>query len=347
MAGNQSKVSQPKGGDVKVYNPLLMHSAKISQVATTTSGQNSRVQSADQNLNIRGETEAQDLPRVTLLERDVCVILSEFMMSMPILMQEIDAAEGVFIYDKYLRLDPISVFLKQEMERYNTLIKQITYDCEQLRLAIAGQTQLNRYLEELYHSILANKVPRKWLELANNTQVPLMNWFKQFKVKAKIIYTWLTQGQPLAFYIPAFLNPEAFFNAIIQQYIRKNNVASEMVGVFTEMQPYRVPKEIPKEEQHLQNVFYIYGLHLHNAVINMEALALQDSIEEFTECPVIMLKPSTKYELREGDYRCPVLKVPAERARYGERNRVFTLDLLTDVPSERWLVVGAYLVCDK
>lgn len=47
MAGNQSKVSQPKGGDVKVYNPLLMNSAKISQVATTTSGQNSRVQSAD------------------------------------------------------------------------------------------------------------------------------------------------------------------------------------------------------------------------------------------------------------------------------------------------------------
>ena len=47
MAGNQSKVSQPTGGDVKVYNPLLMNSAKISQVATTTSGQNSRVQSAD------------------------------------------------------------------------------------------------------------------------------------------------------------------------------------------------------------------------------------------------------------------------------------------------------------
>ena len=51
------------------------------------------------------------------------------MMSMPLLMQEIDAAEGVFVYDKYLRLDPISVFLKQEMERYNLLIRQITYDC--------------------------------------------------------------------------------------------------------------------------------------------------------------------------------------------------------------------------
>lgn len=51
-----------------------------------------------------------------------------------------------------------------------------------------------------------------------------------------------------------------------------------MVGVFTEMQPYRTPKEIPKDEQNLSNVFYIYGLYLHNAVINMEALALQDSI---------------------------------------------------------------------
>lgn len=56
MAGNQSKVSQPSGGDVKVYNPLLMHSAKLSAVATTTSGDQSRVQSADQALNIRGET---------------------------------------------------------------------------------------------------------------------------------------------------------------------------------------------------------------------------------------------------------------------------------------------------
>ncbi len=61
------------------------------------------------------------------------------------------------------------------------------------------------------------------------------------------------------------------------------------------MQPYRQPKEIPKEEQNLPNVFFIYGLYLHNAVINMEALALQDSIDEFTECPVIMLKPSTFY----------------------------------------------------
>ncbi len=165
MAGNQSKVSQPKGGDVKVRNPLLMLSAKMSQVATAASGANSRVQSADQALNIRGETEAQDLPRVTLLERDVCVILSEFMMSMPLVMQDIDAAEGVFNYDKYLRLDPISVFLKQEMERYNSLIKFIGHDCEQLRLAIAGSMQMSRNLEQIYHCFLGNQVPPKWLEL--------------------------------------------------------------------------------------------------------------------------------------------------------------------------------------
>lgn len=174
-----------------------------------------------------------------------------------------------------------------------------------------------------------------------------MTWFKQFKIRAKIIYQWLTQGEPVAFYVPAFLNPKGFFNALIQQYIRKTGASSETVGVFTEVQPYRQPKEIPKHEQHMANVYFIYGLYLHNAVINMESLALQDSIEEFTECPVIMLKPSAKYALREGDYQCPVLKVPADRAHYGEDNRVFSLDLLTDVPSERWVVVGAFLVCDK
>lgn len=52
--------------------------------------------------------------------------------------------------------------------------------------------------------------------MTSRSKLPLMAWFKQIKQRAKIIYTWLTKGKPLAFYIPAFLNPHCFFRCILQ-----------------------------------------------------------------------------------------------------------------------------------
>ena len=74
---------------------------------------------------------------------------------------------------------------------------------------------------------------------------------------------------------------------------------------------------------------------------------MQDSVSEFSDCPVILLKPNDKYKKREGDYQCPLLRIPAERAKLVHDNKVYELDLLTDVPCERWVIVGAVLVCDE
>lgn len=110
------------------------------------------------------------------------------------------------------------------MERFNKLIIVINSSLEQLQKAIKGEIVMSQDLDNMYTSFLNSQVPEIWAKVAYLSLKPLFSWFTDLCKRVEFMRNWLTQGPPMAFWLPGFFFPQGFMTGSLQTFARKYKV---------------------------------------------------------------------------------------------------------------------------
>jgi dynein heavy chain len=134
------------------------------------------------------------------------------------------------------RLQPIvagnslSVVLAQEVQRFNRLLAALVVSLDNVIKGVRGLVVMSGELEEVSAAVLEGRVPEAWTRLAYPSLKPLAGWCKDLGDRVAFFRSWLTEGQPHAYWLPAFFFPQGFLTGALQMHARKTLVPIDDLG---------------------------------------------------------------------------------------------------------------------
>jgi hypothetical protein len=206
----------------------------------------------------------------------------------------------------------LSVVLSQEIARFNNLLNTIKSSLSELEKAIGGLVVMSQTIEDIYNSILLEKVPQQWADAAYPSLKPLGSWVLDLVERLKFFRKWLVTGIPNVFWFSGFFFPQGFLTAILQTYSRKYKYAIDTLRFKYEV--LSVKKEDIKESA--EDGVYVYGLFMEAGRWNTEKNEIDESNagEMFSTIPGIHFLPQQNYTPPKDLYAAPLYKTAA---RYG------------------------------
>jgi len=127
-------------------------------------------------------------------------------------------------------MESLSTVLLQEIARFNRLLGVMRASLEELQKAIKGLVVMSSELDSMYLSMLNSQVPGNWERVAYPSLKPLMSWFRDLLERVEFMELWLTQGQPVSFWISGFFFPQGFMTGVLQTHSRKHKVAIDQLN---------------------------------------------------------------------------------------------------------------------
>ena len=240
-------------------------------------------------------------------------------------------------------LAPLNVFLRQEINRINTVISSVQDNLRMMRLAAIGSIPMTNDLLSNLRSIQSDKSPKPWIQLSWEA-VSLTSWLEGLLRRHEQLETCVTIGHPKSFWFPGFFNPQGFLSAIIQQISRNHaddNWALDDVCLVSEVTKFADPSAVRESSS---NGAFIHGLFLEGASWSMREGKLIDSEPRklFHPMPIIHISAVRHGDRkRKGVYEAPCYKV-RQRTR---ANFIENLMLRTDQDRNKWILRGVALLC--
>lgn len=115
----------------------------------------------------------------------------------------------------------LGVFVGQEINRFNALLKVMKSTLILLDKAIEGTVVMSAELEGMASKFLDNRVPEAWVKVGYPSLKPLSSWTADLIKRIEFISSWLYEGAPKTYWVPAFFFPQGFMTAALQSYARK------------------------------------------------------------------------------------------------------------------------------
>ncbi|KAH3851243.1 hypothetical protein DPMN_093722, partial [Dreissena polymorpha] len=145
--------------------------------------------------------------------------------------------------------------LRQEMDRYNTLLHVIHTMMRSLILAIKGEVIMSEPLEEAYNALLTQKVPLKWKSVSYESCKPLGSWVENLHMRVDFFAQWAelllssverlmkpalgAKGGPVgeldpqevpcslphSYWLSGFFFPQGFLTGVLQNHARKMGIS--------------------------------------------------------------------------------------------------------------------------
>ncbi|XP_018342058.1 PREDICTED: dynein heavy chain 8, axonemal [Trachymyrmex septentrionalis] len=241
---------------------------------------------------------------------------------------------------------PMNIFLKQEIDSIQVVIKLIRFMLKDLLLAIQGVIIMSEELRDVLDNIYDAKIPKMWKARSWESS-SLGFWFTELLERNQQFSTWLRSGRPAKFWMTGFFNPQGFLTAMKQEITRMHKWALDSVMLHNEVLN-KIAEEVkaPPPEG-----VYVYGLFLEGAGWDRRHIRLCESANKvlYVLMPIIhifalhntdKISPSNKgLKL----YQCPVYKKP-------QRTYVLlitSLWLQTLKNSDYWILRGVALLCDN
>jgi len=258
------------------------------------------------------------------------------------------AHENSFIITENGALESLGVFLGQEIERFNILLKVMKKSLSNLGEAIKGTMVMSMELELMFRNIIDKKVPVMWEEVGYPSLKPLGSWIIDHIDRIEFMSSWLYEGPPKTYSLPSFFFPQGFMTASLQTYSRKNKIAIDTLKFKTHLRDEFI-KDLKESPEYGVN---IHGLYLQGARWNMNEGKLADNKkgELFVEVPIIWLEPileTTKDDERA--YQCPLYKTSLRKGELSttghSTNFIMYLALHTEQKPEFWINRGVALLC--
>ena len=102
---------------------------------------------------------------------------------------------------------PLTVHLRQEIDRLNTITKLTTTTLRNLRLAIAGTIALSGPLIDALDALFNARIPQTWLGKSWEAAT-LGSWFAGLLQRFDQLNKWINLGRPKAYWMTGFFNPQ-------------------------------------------------------------------------------------------------------------------------------------------
>lgn len=205
--------------------------------------------------------------------------------------------------------------LRQEIDRFNRLLNVIHKTINDLTKALKGEIIISKSLENVFQSILLQKVPIEWEKYSYPSLKSLILWLKDLIKRVQFFSLWSktvivfaegspTQIYPYSFWISAFFFPQGLLTAISQNYARKLKVSIDSLKFKFEIQNNLVDDENfdihilfdTKERygnlvnRHDLNGILINGFFIDGARWNADERALIDSESRCTAAPYFLAR---------------------------------------------------------
>lgn len=241
----------------------------------------------------------------------------------------------------------LGVFVGQEIDRFNKLLKVMKGTLDQLDKAIQGTVVMSMELESMASRFLDNKVPAQWEAVGYPSLKPLSSWVPDLIARVQVVTKWLLEGAPASFWVPAFFFPQGFMTAALQGYARKTTIPIDALQFRTAVKEVFADQvdEAPADGVN------IHGLYLQGAKWDFGRCCVEDSDPRapIVLFPVIWLEPVDVGEnLEAGCYSCPLYKTSTRRGELSttghSTNFVLFLHLPTETHADYWIRRGAALL---
>ncbi|XP_044594901.1 dynein axonemal heavy chain 8 [Cotesia glomerata] len=237
---------------------------------------------------------------------------------------------------------PMNIFLKQEIDRMQVVIRLVRSMLKDLLLAIDGVIIMNEQLKDALDNIYDARIPKVW-RLRSWESSTLGFWFTELLERNQQFSSWIFQSRPAKFWMTGFFNPQGFLTAMRQEVTRAHKGwALDNVTLHNEVmkQMSEDVKSSPAEG------IYVYGLYLEGAAWDRRNNRLRESFNKvlYVEMPVVHIFALYNKPIKDPKlYQCPVYKKP--KRTYTQL--VTALWLQTIKPPEFWILRGVALLCDN
>merc|ERR1711871_105750 len=234
--------------------------------------------------------------------------------------------------------DPLQEVLRQEIDRYNALIRVLNSSVVDLDRGIQGLIVITTELEEIYEAVLVGRVPGPW-SFAYPSLKPLGSWTSNMLERVSQMREWVFQGMPKVFWLQGFTYPTGFLTALLQTSARKNVVS---IDSLTSEFPI-ISQDAGSITQHPKEGAYMKGIFLEGATWDLDSSCLADSpsMVLMSHMPIIHFKPIEGKKKSKNMYASPCYMYPV---RTGTRERhpfVVAIDLKSgDHVAEFWTKRG-------
>ncbi|XP_076601065.1 dynein axonemal heavy chain 8-like [Chaetodon auriga] len=238
-------------------------------------------------------------------------------------------------------LNPMNIFLRQEVDRMQRIISVVRTSLTDLKLAIDGTIIMSENLRDALDNIFDARVPNLWRKISWESST-LGFWFTELLERNKQFHSWVFEGRPKTFWMTGFFNPQGFLTAMRQEVTRANKGwALDTVTLHN-----KVLKQAKEEitASPAEGV-YVYGLYLDGAGWDRKNTHLIESSPKvlFIPLPVIhMFAVNSAGPVDPKLYVCPIYKKP----RRTDLNYITAVVLPTIQSPDHWILRGVALLCD-
>ncbi|XP_060805314.1 dynein axonemal heavy chain 8 [Amyelois transitella] len=241
----------------------------------------------------------------------------------------------------YGAINPMVIFLRQELDRMQKVIGLVRSTLRDLLLAIDGTIIMNEALRDSLDNIYDAKVPGIWLRSSWSSST-LGFWFTEFLERNIQFSTWCFQARPFSFWMTGFFNPQGFLTAMRQEVTRAHKGwALDMVSLHNDVTKYTLEEiKAPPPEG-----VFIHGVFLDGAGWDRRNLRLCESILKvlYTPLPVIHVYAINSTAPKDPKlYQCPVYKKPCRTGL----TFITPLWLPTIKNPDHWILRGVAILCD-
>merc|ERR1712167_29527 len=242
-------------------------------------------------------------------------------------------------------MDSLSTALKQEMVRYNRVVRKLETTLFDIQRAIRGEVLMSAELDEQYTAMNNNQVPANWANVAFPSLKPLASWISDMIARVEFMRLWSHDGEPVSFWLGGFFFPQGFMTGVSQNYSRKYKVAIDTLKWAFDCTKHETHETISEQPE---DGVWIYGCYMDGASFDVENGYIVESkpAQNFQLLPVIQFLPKANHEPAKENYETPCYKTTA---RFGQlsttgmsTNYVLNIELKCPpgVSPDKWVLMG-------
>ncbi|KAM6989324.1 dynein axonemal heavy chain 8-like [Tautogolabrus adspersus] len=243
--------------------------------------------------------------------------------------------------EKMGALNPMNIFLRQEVDRMQRIISMLRISLTDLKLAIDGTIIMSENLRDALDNIFDARVPNLWRKISWESST-LGFWYTELIERNKQFHCWVFKGRPKTFWMTGFFNPQGFLTAMRQEVTRANKGWALDTVTLHNTVLKQAREEITASPT---EGVYVYGLYLDGAGWDRKHTTLIESSPKvlFTPLPVIhMFAVNSTAPPDPKLYVCPIYKKP----RRTDLNYITAVVLPTVQSPDHWIMRGVALLCD-
>ena len=240
-------------------------------------------------------------------------------------------------------LQPMNIFLRQEIDRMQRCITAVRTTLTDLKLAIDGTIVMNDALRDALNRMYDAQIPAAWMKISWDSS-SLGFWFTELIDRNAQFNSWCFDGRPVCFWLTGFFNPQGFLTAMRQEVTRnhaKQNWALDGVVLANDVTKYmKEDMNTPPNEG-----VYVYGLFLEGAAWDRRNNRLYEPRPKVLNdtLPVVHIYATNNPTADNARmYSCPIYKKP----RRTDLTYIAAINLKTHLHPDHWILRGVALLCD-